>query len=108
MLSEPGTVGAALREVQREPRFAHVSAALHHRHPTLVPHVDRVTRLQLLPHVREGDSDLHAVVHRELRANVETFAQLAEGSGLTPLRLHDVLLWLVGSLRFTHAVALGR
>ena len=27
---------------------------------------------------------------------------------LTPLRLHDVLLWLSGSLRLTHAVALGR
>jgi hypothetical protein len=27
---------------------------------------------------------------------------------LTALRLHDVLLWLGGSLRLTHAVALGR
>jgi hypothetical protein len=28
--------------------------------------------------------------------------------GLTVLRLHDVLLWLSGSLRMTHAVELGR
>ena len=27
---------------------------------------------------------------------------------LTRLRLHDVLLWLVGSLRCAHAVALGQ
>lgn len=107
VLGEPGTVGAALREVQREPLFAHVSAALHHRHPGLVPHVDRVTRLQLLPHVEEGDSDLHAVVHRELRANAAAFAALSAESGLTPLRLHDVLVWLSGSLRLAHAVALG-
>ena len=108
VLGEPGTVGAALRQVQREPHFPHLSAALHHRHPALVPHVDRVTRLQLLPHVEEGDSDLHAVVHRELRANEAAFAELSAESGLTPLRLHDVLVWLSGSLRLTHAVALGR
>jgi len=107
VLGEPGTVGAALREVQRSAWFPHVSAALHHRHPALVPHVDRVTRLQLLPHVEEGDSDLHAVVHRELRANAAAFAELAAGTGATPLRLHDVLVWLAGSLRLTHAVALG-
>ena len=29
------------------------------------------------------------------------------GVALTALRLHDVLLWLSGSLRLTHAVALG-
>ncbi len=108
VLGEPGTVGAALRAVQREPDFPHLTAALHHRHPELVPHVDRVTRLQLLPHVEEGDSDLHAVVHRELRANAAAFAQLSAATGLTPLRLHDVLVWLSGSLRLTHAVALGR
>ncbi len=107
VLGEPGTVGAALRQVQREPLFPHVTAALHHRHPALIPHVDRVTRLQLLPHVEEGDSDLHAVVHRELRANEAAFAGLAAESGCTPLRLHDVLVWLAGSLRLTHAVALG-
>jgi hypothetical protein len=107
VLGEPGTVGAALRQVQREPLFPHVSAALHHRHPALVPHVDRVTRLQLLPHLEEGDSDLHAVVHRELRANATAFAALAAATGATPLRLHDVLVWLAGSLRLTHAVALG-
>lgn len=107
VLGEPGTVGAALREVQRSPHFPHVSAALHHRHPALVPHVDRVTRLQLLPHVEEGDSDLHAVVHRELRANAAAFAELSAATGATPLRLHDVLVWLAGSLRLTHAVALG-
>lgn len=108
VLGEPGTVGAALREVQRERLFPVVSAALHHRHPDLVPHVDRVTRLQLLPHLEEGDSDLHAVVHRELRANAGAFASLSAESGLTPLRLHDVLVWLCGSLRLDHAVALGR
>ena len=108
VLGEPGTVGAALRQVQRKPHFPHLSAALHHRHPALVPHVERVTRLQLLPHVEEGDSDLHAVVHRELRANEAAFAELSAESGLTPLRLHDVLVWLSGSLRLTHAVALGR
>lgn len=107
VLGEPGTVGAALREVQREPLYPHVSAALHHRHPGLLPHVDRVTRLQLLPHVEEGDSDLHAVVHRELQANAAAFAELSGDTGLTPLRLHDVLVWLAGSLRLTHAVALG-
>lgn len=108
VLGEPGTVGAALRAVQREPDFPHLTAALHHRHPGLVPHVDRVTRLQLLPHVEEGDSDLHAVVHRELRANTAAFAELSAATGLTPLRLHDVLVWLSGSLRLAHAVALGR
>jgi hypothetical protein len=107
VLGEPGTVGAALREVQRSPHFPHVTAALHHRYPALVPHVDRVTRLQLLPHVEEGDSDLHAVVHRELQANAEAFAELSAATGATPLRLHDVLVWLAGSLRLTHAVALG-
>lgn len=107
VLGEPGTVGAALRRVQREPHFPYVTAALHHRHPALVPHVDRVTRLQLLPHVEEGDSDLHAVVHRELRANAAAFARLSAATGATPLRLHDVLVWLAGSLRLTHAVALG-
>ncbi len=108
VLGEPGTVGAALRTLQREADFPHLTAALHHRHPELVPHVDRVTRLQLLPHVEEGDSDLHAVVHRELRANGEAFAELSAATGATALRLHDVLVWLSGSLRFTHAVALGR
>ena len=108
VLGEPGTVGAALRAVQQEQLFPHVSAALHHRHPALVPHVDRVTRLQLLPHLEEGDSDLHAVVHRELRVNAGPFAALAAATGATPLRLHDVLVWLSGSLRLTHAVALGR
>ncbi|GHE14636.1 DUF6308 family protein [Klenkia taihuensis] len=108
VLGEPGTVGAALRAVQREPDFPHLTAALHHRHPGLVPHVDRVTRLQLLPHVEEGDSDLHAVAHRELRANAAAFAELSAATGLSPLRLHDVLVWLAGSLRLAHAVALGR
>lgn len=106
VLGEPGTVGAALREIQREPLFPHITAAVHHRHPTLIPHIDRVTRLQLLPHLEEGDSDLHAVIHRELRANVVAFAELSAGSGLTPLRLHDVLVWLAGSLRLSHAVQL--
>jgi hypothetical protein len=73
----------------------------------------RTTRWQLLPHVREGDSGVEAVIHRELGANAEAFESLeraltASGIRLTVLRLHDVLLWLSGSLRLTHAVALGQ
>jgi hypothetical protein len=124
VLAEPGTVGAALRGVWHRTRGADharpdlVSAALHHRSPALVPHVDRITRRQLWPHVVEGDSGVEAVVHRELRNNATTLAALeatvaallADGAGppLTRLRLHDVLLWLSGSLRLAHAVALGR
>ena len=33
---------------------------------------------------------------------------MAQGLSLTRLRLHDVLLWLAGTLRLTHAVELGR
>jgi hypothetical protein len=114
VLAEPGTVGALLREAQAtqtSPR--HVSAALHHRQPALFPLVARVTHWQLLPHVREGDSGPEAVIHRELRANAPEFESLerastAHGVPLTRLRLHDVLLWLSGSLRLTHAVELGR
>jgi hypothetical protein len=124
VLAEPGTVGAALRGVWQRTQGADrvrpdlVSAALHHRSPGLVPHVDRTTRRQLWPHVVEGDSGVEAVVHRELRDNVVGFAALeaavaallADGAGtpMTRLRLHDVLLWLSGSLRLAHAVALGR
>jgi hypothetical protein len=125
VLDEPGTVGATLREIwsscadAEDVRPEHVSAALHRRHPTLLPHVSPTTRRQLWPHLREGDSGVEAVVHRELRANADGFAALettvgtllgapADRAPLTRLRLHDVLLWLVGSLRFTHAVALGR
>ena len=114
VLGEPGTVGAALRSLTELPAPLphHVTAALHHRHPALVPLTDRATRLQLLPHVREGDSGPAAVVHRELRANAAAFTELqvalgAEGLRLTRLRLHDVLLWLSATLRLTHAVALG-
>jgi hypothetical protein len=35
-------------------------------------------------------------------------AVVAHGLLLTRLRLHDVLLWLTGTLRLTHAVELGR
>jgi hypothetical protein len=132
VLDEPGTVGAALREIWTRcaeadgVRPEHVSAALHRRQPALLPHVSPTTRRQLWPHLREGDSGVEAVVHRELRANAAGFAALettvAELLGsppgaprapaaelpLTRLRLHDVLLWLAGSLRFTHAVALGQ
>jgi hypothetical protein len=124
VLAEPGTVGAALREIRLYGEGADgvrpelVTAALHHRHPRLVPHVDRTTRRQLWPHVVEGDSGVEAVVHRELLGNAAGFAALeaaaaallADGTGtpLTRLRLHDVLLWLTGSLRLTHAIALGR
>ena len=119
VLAEPGTVGALLRQighlVQETPGVSakHVSAALHHRAPDLFPLLVRTTRWQLLPHVREGDSGVEAVIHRELVENAAPFGSLrqalaARGIALTDLRLHDVLLWLSGSLRLTHAVALGR
>jgi hypothetical protein len=109
VLAEPGTVGSLLRTIGPDP---HVNAALHHRAPDLVPLLVRTTRWRLLPHVREGDSGVEAVIHRELGANADAFGALqraveAHGIRLTVLRLHDVLLWLSGSLRFTHAVGLG-
>jgi hypothetical protein len=110
VLAEPGTVGALLRTIGPD---KHVNAALHRRAPDLVPLLVRTTRWQLLPHVREGDSGVEAVVHREACANAEAFGSLQHelerhGVALTVLRLHDVLLWLSGSLRLTHAVALAR
>src|SRR4051812_10744361 len=101
VLAEPGTVGALLREIGTD---KHITAALHHRRPELVPLLVRATRWQLLPHVREGDSGVEAVIHRELRANAEAFAHLrhtlaGRGIELTALRLHDVLLWLSATLR---------
>ncbi len=116
VLGEPGTVGAALREIAQRTLThpAHVSAAVHHRRPELFPHTTRTTRRQLLPHLQEGDSGVEAVVHRELRANEAAFAELEvaaaawlDGPALTRLRLHDVLLWLTATLRFSHAVSLG-
>jgi len=109
VLAEPGTVGALLREIGTD---KHLTAALHHRRPDLVPLTVRATRWQLLPHVREGDSGVEAVVHRELRANADGFAHLEttladRGIDLTALRLHDVLLWLSATLRLTHAVRLA-
>jgi hypothetical protein len=121
VLEEPGTVGAGLRAVGRHGpgrHRDHLSAALHHRRPDLVPLVSSTTRRQLVSHVEEGDSGLEAVVHRDLLANAEAFGALETvasglltatgGVPLTRLRLHDVLVWLSGSLRLTHAVALGR
>jgi hypothetical protein len=121
VLEEPGTVGAALRVVGQHSagrQRDYLSAALHHRRPDLVPLMDATTRRQLLPHVEEGDSGVEAVVQRELRANAEAFDALETaasgvltatgGVRLTRLRLHDVLVWLSGGLRLTHAVALGR
>jgi hypothetical protein len=119
VLAEPGTVGAALRQIGQlvagTPGVSakHVAAALHHRRPSLFPLLVRTTRWQLLPHVREGDSGVEAVVHRELTVNAAAFGRLhrelaARDVNLTPLRLHDVLLWLSATLRMTHAVALGR
>ena len=110
VLAEPGTVGALLRDIGTD---KHVTAALHHRRPDLVPLLVRATRWQLLPHVREGDSGVEAVVHRELTTNSDAFDALRQalsgrGIELTTLRLHDVLLWLSATLRLTHAVALGR
>ncbi|MGY1593896.1 DUF6308 family protein [Geodermatophilus sp. SYSU D00708] len=121
VLAEPGTVGAALREIGERvagPSRDHLGAALHHRRPELFPLVDATTRRQLLPHLEEGDSGVEAVVHRELVAGAAAFAVLETtvsellvatgGVPLTRLRLHDVLVWLAGSLRLTHAVVLGR
>ncbi|MGY1813318.1 DUF6308 family protein [Blastococcus sp. SYSU D00820] len=114
VLAEPGTVGAALRDLTGGDDAEHVTAALHHRRPELFPLLDGVTRRQLWPHTRESDSGVHAVVHRELQANAEAFAELESaatallGVRLTRLRLHDLLLWLAGSLRMATAVALGR
>ncbi|MBB3674319.1 DUF6308 family protein [Modestobacter versicolor] len=117
VLGEPGTVGAALRELGEPPgpHDRYVVAALHHRRPELVPLVTRTTWLQAVPHLREGDSGVAAVVHRELRANAEAFAALeaavarllAPDVPLTRLRLHDLLLWLTATLRMTTAVGLG-
>jgi len=117
VLGEPGTVGAALREIGRGSGThpAHVAAILHHDRPHLVPHLTRTTRRALMPHLEEGDSGVEAVVWRELQANVEVFtelerviAKLTGDAEPTRLRLHDILLWLATTLRFTHAVALGR
>jgi hypothetical protein len=116
VLAEPGTVGAVLRELGRRTADAqpkHVAAALHHRRPDLFPLLVRTTRWQLLPHLREGDSGVEAVIHRELSANSAAFDALerdlaAQGVELTRLRLHDVLLWLIATLRFPTAVALGQ
>ena len=122
VLAEPGTVGASLREIWQHcsetpgVSVQHVSAALHHRRPSLFPLLNRTTRWQLLPHVREGDSGVEAVIHREIRANRAAFDELRDRVAVllavdpppTLLRLHDVLIWLCATLRWTHAVALGR
>lgn len=117
VLGEPGTVGALLRRVGEDAgaRDAHVLAALHHRRPALVPHLTRTTRRALLPHLEEGDSGVDAVVRRELRANEDAFDELEAAlttdvgdARPTRLRLHDVLLWLVTTLRFPHAAQEGR
>jgi hypothetical protein len=118
VLAEPGTVGAVLREIwQTNGSPQYVAAALHHRRPSLFPHLTSTTRRWLLPHVQEGDSGVEAVVHRELRAIGAVFSTLVTevtrllqdgGPPLTRLRLHDVLLWLSTSLRLSHAVELGR
>ncbi len=117
VLDEPGTVGAVLRDVMAAAGShpGHVLAALHHRHPALVPHLTRTTRRAMLPHLEEGDSGVEAVVRRELVANgpvfsaLETAVELATGDAApTRLRLHDVLLWLTTTLRRPHALAAGR
>ncbi|MCD2194731.1 hypothetical protein LQ327_15265 [Actinomycetospora endophytica] len=116
VLDEPGTVGALLRRIGEEAgsHGGHVLAALHHRHPGLVPHLTRTTRRALLPHLEEGDSGVEAVIARELRANADAFAELERAVALTTdaaptrLRLHDVLLWLTTTLRLAHAVAAGQ
>ncbi len=112
VLDEPGTVGALLRGIHATAGAhpGHVLAAVHHRHPTLVPHLTRTTRRALLPHLEEGDSGVEAVVRRELVANAEVFAALETATARalgdvspTRLRLHDVLLWLATTLRWAHA-----
>jgi hypothetical protein len=116
VLGEPGTLGATLRGLGEPPgpRDRYVVAALHHRRPELVPLVTRTTWLAAVPHLREGDSGVAAVARRELRANTAAFAALEDEVGrlldhpLTRLRLHDLLLWLVTTLRLPAAVALGR
>ena len=115
VLAEPGTVGALLRDLGTLPGVppGYVPAALHHRWPRLFPLVAPSTRRQLWPHLREGDSGVEAVIHRELTAQSRGFAALEaavaeHGLELTRLRLHDVLLWLSAGLRLTHATALGR
>ncbi|MGY1810033.1 hypothetical protein ACI8AF_21915 [Blastococcus sp. SYSU D00669] len=114
VLEEPGTVGALLREVRGLPQDSVVLAALHHRAPSLVPHLNPTTHRQLGPHLRESDSGVEAVVHRELRGSADAFAALEDaaarllGAPMTRLRIHDVLVWLAGSLRLTHAVVLGQ
>jgi len=116
VLGEPGTVGAALREIGRTSgkHPAHVSAALHHRRPELLPHLTRSTRRALLPHAEEGDSGVEAVILRELRANDTALAALEDSTAALTgdarpnrLRLHDILLWLSTTLRLAHAVELG-
>jgi hypothetical protein len=116
VLGEPGTVGAALREIglASGDHPGHVAAALHHRRPALIPHLTRTTRRAMLAHVEEGDSGVEAVVWRELRANESAFTELEDAAEAvlgwrpTQLRLHDMLLWLTTTLRMTHAVQLGR
>ncbi|MEJ2889660.1 hypothetical protein [Actinomycetospora aeridis] len=117
VLGEPGTAGALLRRIAQDAgaRSAHVLAALHHRHPALVPHLTPTTRRALLPFLEEGDSGVEAVVHRELRANEAAFAELEAAvadavpdARPTRLRLHDVLLWLTTTLRRAHAEEAGR
>ena len=118
VLAEPGTVGALLRQIGqlgRPGEVRHIAAALHHRRPDLFPLGVRATRWQLLPHVREGDSGVEAVIHRELTDNRAAFSELQHAvaavlgdTGRSVLRLHDVLLWLSATLRLSHAVELGR
>jgi len=117
VLGEPGTAGAALREIGRTSgnHSAYVFAALHHRRPDLVPHLTRTTRRALLSHVEEGDSGVEAAVRRELRANDTALAALESAAAAllgdarpNRLRLHDILLWLTTTLRLAHAVELGR
>jgi hypothetical protein len=116
VLDEPGTVGSLLRGIVAAAGSypGHVLAALHHRHPALVPHLTRTTRRALLPHLEEGDSGVEAVVRRELVANADAFGALetaiAEATGdaaPTRLRCHDILLWLATTLRWAHAVREG-
>ena len=82
MLAEPGTVGAVLRGIRSLcdespgvrpgtwPRLPPPSVAV----PAAEPH----DPLAAAPHVREGDSGVEAVIHRELQANAAAFQALED------------------------------
>jgi hypothetical protein len=114
--------GALLRAWRECHRTGAVKTALthkllHHKRPDLFPMVDNRTwfRLATQPDFAAGGS--WGVIHAELTANADqfaaletTFAELVNGAVDVPLqrlRLHDILLWLVATRNWEHAVAQG-